>query len=201
MFNNNLMKNSFIFFLFYIFTLSVFPHGGGLNSEGCHNNIETGDYHCHRKKKKNYKEKPQYEKKQKSYSSKYNRTSFQYKSYSPNTDIGFYTLSRCDTNIDHVVSLKDAHDSGASFWNKSLKEQFANDKINHVPSCSRVNSSKGASTPLDFLRKSSDGRGIEYEIKSFCSYLGIYFQVKTKYNLSFNNNNPELFSRCGLNIK
>ena len=42
---------------------------------------------------------------------------------------------------------------------------------------------------------------LKYEIKSFCSYLGIYFQVKTKYNLSFNNNNPELFSRCGLNIK
>ena len=23
-------------------------HGGGLNSEGCHNNRRTGDYHCHR---------------------------------------------------------------------------------------------------------------------------------------------------------
>ena len=195
------MKNSLIFFLFYIFTLPAFSHVGGLNSEGCHNNRKTGDYHCHRKKQKTYKEKPQYEKKQNSYSGKYNRKSFQYKSYPPNTDIGFYTLSRCDTNIDHVVSLKDAHDSGASFWNNSLKEQFANDKANHVPSCSRVNSSKGASTPLDFLRKSSDGRGMEYEIKSFCSYLGIYFQVKTKYNLSFKNNNPELFSRCGLNIK
>ena len=200
MFNNNLMKNLFVFILFYIFTLSAFPHGGGLNSKGCHNNRKTGDYHCHRNQK-TYKEKPQYEKKQNSYSGKYNRKSFQYKPYPPNTDIGFYTLSRCDTNIDHVVSLKDAHDSGASFWNNSLKEQFANDKANHVPSCSRVNSSKGASTPLGFLRKSSDGRGMEYEIKSFCSYLGIYFQVKTKYNLSFNNNNPELFSRCGLNIK
>ena len=195
------MKNSFIFFLFYIFTLSAFPHGGGLNSEGCHNIRKTGDYHCHRKKQKTYKEKPQFEKKQNSYSGKYNRKSFQYKSYPPNTDIGFYTLTRCDTNIDHVVSLKDAHDSGAGFWNNSLKEQFANDKANHVTSCSSVNSSKGASTPLDFLIKSNDGRGMEYEIKSICSYLGIYFQVKTKYNLSFNNNNTELFSRCGLNIK
>ena len=195
------MKNLFIFFLFYIFTSSAFPHGGGLNSEGCHNNRKTGDYHCHRKKQKTSKENPQYEIKQKTSSGKYNRKSFQYKSYTPNTDIGFYTLSRCDTNIDHVVSLKDAHDSGASFWNNSLKEQFANDKANHVPSCSRVNSSKGASTPLDFLRKSSDGKGMEYEIKSFCSYLEIYYQVKSKYNLSFDNNNPELFSRCGLKIK
>ena len=23
-------------------------HGGGLNSEGCHNNRKTGGYHCHR---------------------------------------------------------------------------------------------------------------------------------------------------------
>lgn len=23
-------------------------HGGGLNAQGCHNNRNTGDYHCHR---------------------------------------------------------------------------------------------------------------------------------------------------------
>ena len=36
---------------------NLFSHGGGLNSEGCHNNKKTDDYHCHRKKKtikKNY---------------------------------------------------------------------------------------------------------------------------------------------------
>ena len=27
---------------------AVFAHPGGLNSEGCHNNRRTGDYHCHR---------------------------------------------------------------------------------------------------------------------------------------------------------
>jgi len=197
-----------MFNLFKIFTViaicympsNLFPHGGGLNTEGCHNNKKTDDYHCHRKKK-TYKKKLQYEKKQKITGENYNRKSFQYKSYSPNTDIGFYTLSKCDTNIDHVISLKDAHDSGAVLWHNALKEKFANDKANHVSSCSKVNSSKGASTPLDFLRKSSDGKGMEYEIKSFCSYLGIYYQVKTKYKLSFNNNNPELFSKCGLNIK
>lgn len=27
-------------------------HGGGLNSEGCHNNRKTGDYHCHGAKAK-----------------------------------------------------------------------------------------------------------------------------------------------------
>ena len=28
--------------------LPALAHGGGLNSEGCHNNSRTGDYHCHR---------------------------------------------------------------------------------------------------------------------------------------------------------
>tara|TARA_Y100001978_G_scaffold196131_1_gene205290 strand:+ start:122 stop:718 length:597 start_codon:yes stop_codon:yes gene_type:complete len=198
------MSNSLKIFLIIVFCYNpsnLFSHGGGLNSEGCHNNRKTNNYHCHKKKHNTYKEKPKYEKQQNSYSGKYNRKSFQYKSYSSNTDIGFYTLTRCDTNIDHVVSLKDAHDSGAGFWNNSLKKKFANDKVNHVPSCSRINSSKGASTPIDFLRKSSDGKGIEYEIKSFCSYVRIYFKVKTKYNLSFDNNNPALFSKCGLDIK
>lgn len=27
---------------------SAGAHGGGLNSEGCHSNRKTGDYHCHR---------------------------------------------------------------------------------------------------------------------------------------------------------
>ena len=28
--------------------LPLLAHPGGLNSEGCHNNRKTGDYHCHR---------------------------------------------------------------------------------------------------------------------------------------------------------
>lgn len=28
--------------------ITVAAHPGGLNSEGCHNNRKTGDYHCHR---------------------------------------------------------------------------------------------------------------------------------------------------------
>ena len=60
------MKNLFIFFLFYIFTSSAVSHEERLNSEGCHKNGKTGDYHCHRKKQKSYRENPEYEKKQSS---------------------------------------------------------------------------------------------------------------------------------------
>lgn len=27
---------------------SVIAHSGGLNAQGCHNNRQTGEYHCHR---------------------------------------------------------------------------------------------------------------------------------------------------------
>jgi len=39
---------SFIFLLPLLTTQISFGHSGGLNSQGCHNNTKTGDYHCHR---------------------------------------------------------------------------------------------------------------------------------------------------------
>ena len=94
----------------------------------------------------------------------YDRKDFNYRSYKPNTAIGFYTNQPCDfINIDHIVSLKDAHASGAASWSDSKKKTFANDKANHVPSCGRVNNSKGSSVPKDFLRRSNDGKRIADE--------------------------------------
>jgi len=129
----------------------------------------------------------------------YDRKEFSYRSYKPNTSIGFYTGKTCDfINIDHVVSLKDAYDSGASFWGTSRKKAFANDRSNHVPSCGRVNSSKGSATPKDFLRRSRDGRGLEYEIVRFCEYVQKYYAVKVKYDLSFKSNSKRPFQSCGI---
>ena len=130
----------------------------------------------------------------------YDRSLYGYKSYPTKIDRGFYTGKKCKTNVDHVVSLKDAHLSGAGRWTRSKRVIFANDRSNHVPTCIRVNSSKGSSTPRDFFRKSSDGKGMEYPIKPKCAYLGIYYQVKKKYRLSFKNNNPIIFAGCGLTI-
>jgi hypothetical protein len=129
----------------------------------------------------------------------YDRKEFYYRSYKPNTSIGFYTGKTCDfINIDHIVSLKDAYESGASSWSDSRKKTFANDRANHVPSCGRVNSSKGSEGPSDFLRRSRDGRGLEYEIVRFCEYVQKYYTVKIKYGLSFRNNEPRPFKSCGI---
>ena len=132
----------------------------------------------------------------------YNRTDFNYQSYKPSTSIGFYTNQTCDfINIDHIVSLKDAYDSGAASWETSKKEVFANDRSNHVPSCGRVNSSKGSAGPKDFLRRSNDGKGLEYEIVRFCEYVLKYRTVKINYDLSFASNDHTTFADCGVAVE
>jgi len=131
----------------------------------------------------------------------YDRKDFNYRSYKPNTVIGFYTGKTCDfINIDHVVSLKDAYESGAANWSASKKEAFANDRRNHVPSCGRVNSSKGSAVPKDFLRRSRDGKGLDYQIVSWCEYVIKYHTVKIKYGLSFGPNNGKLLRDCNVVI-
>jgi hypothetical protein len=62
-----------------------------------------------------------------------------------------------------------------------------------------VNSSKGSEGPSDFLRRSRDGRGLEYEIVRFCEYVQKYYAVKVKYGLSFEDNEIHPFEGCGIN--
>ena len=136
-----------------------------------------------------------------SFADGYDRSDFNYRSYKPSTSIGFYTNQSCDfINIDHVVSLKDAYESGAVSWGVSKKETFANDRSNHVPSCGRVNSSKGSAVPSDFLRRSNDGKGLEYEIVRFCEYVKKYYVVKQKYGLSLKGNSAKTFESCGITL-
>tara|TARA_R110000772_G_scaffold206564_1_gene317119 strand:- start:885 stop:1322 length:438 start_codon:yes stop_codon:yes gene_type:complete len=132
---------------------------------------------------------------------RYDRKDFNYQSYKPSTSIGFYTNQTCDfINIDHIVSLKDAYDSGAASWGAPKKEVFANDRSNHVPSCGRVNSSKGSAGPKDFLRRSNDGVGLEYEIVRFCEYVQRYYAVKVRYGLSLADNDGTTFEDCDISI-
>jgi len=86
-------------------------------------------------------------------------------------------------------------------WSTYKKRTFANDKANHVPSCGRVNSSKGSAGPKDFLRRSNDGKGLEYEIVRFCEYVQRYYAVKVKYGLSVQSNNQTIFADCGVATK
>jgi len=176
-------------------SLGAYGHGGGLNSEGCHNERKTGGYHCH--KSTNHNTALQ----SKSDNKLYFRDDFNYNSYRPTATVGFYSGQICSSiNIDHIVSLKDAHNSGASDWTPSQKAIFGNDRDNHVPSCREINSSKGSAVPSDFLRRSRDGKGLDYKIIRFCDYVARYYSVKSKYGLSFAVNSKQTFSDCGIKI-
>ena len=61
-----------------------------------------------------------------------------------------------------------------------------------------MNSSKGSEGPSDFLRRSTDRKGLEYEIVRFCEYVQKYYAVKVKYGLSFRSNKKRPFEDCGI---
>ncbi len=133
--------------------------------------------------------------------STFKRINFNYLSYKSSTSVGFYTGKVCSPmNIDHLISLKDAHESGASEWSSTMKTKFANDRDNHAPSCRRINSSKGSAGPEEFLRRSRDGKGLDYKIIGFCNYVSKYHSIKIKYGLSFSSNSKRVFEACGISI-
>ena len=45
--------------------------------------------------------------------------------YDPFTDMTFSTASRLD--VDHMVPLKEAHESGAYLWSSTKKKEYANE--------------------------------------------------------------------------
>ena len=112
-----------------------------------------------------------------SFADGYDRKDFNYRSYKPNTSIGFYTGQTCSAiDIDHVVSLKDAYDTGGASWSLPKKQSFANDKANHVPSCASVNRSKGASNCLSL-------RDFSTEPVSCCCLKALYADVSRQHQL------------------
>ena len=80
------------------------------------------------------------------------------------------------------------------------KKKITNDKVNHVISCKKVNSSNCSAIPYTFLKRITDNKGTKYKIINLRKYLFISYKVKLKYNLSFRNNNSKSFSSCFLNI-
>ena len=99
------------------------------------------------------------------------------------------TNTKQETNRD-IWSLTDQVPS------VSKEKAFANDRSNHVPSCGRVNSSKGSAVPKDFLRRSNDGKGLDYKIVRWCEYVTKYHSVKLAYQLTTSNNDQKLLASC-----
>ncbi len=79
-----------------------------------------------------------------------------------------------DIDIDHVVSLSDAHRSGGANWTRDQKRAFANDPENLLAVWDKVNVQKSDKGPDEW----------EPPNKSFCKkYVSIYNYIKMKYGL------------------
>jgi len=80
-----------------------------------------------------------------------------------------------DADIDHIVPLKEAYDSGANNWTNAERKTFANDMENLVYTDSGVNRSKGDQDAATWTPS--------YE-PSKCIYAVKTIEIKAQYNLS-----------------
>ena len=85
---------------------------------------------------------------------------------------------RGDVDIDHVVALKEAWDSGAWAWSDSQRKAYANDLTDSrtlIAVRDRINASKSDKDPSNWMPP----------LRSYwCSYLGDWISVKARWGLS-----------------
>ncbi len=79
-----------------------------------------------------------------------------------------------NVDIDHLVPLKHAHDSGGAEWSLAEKEKFANDSENLVITYKVYNREKGPKTIAEWLPVNK-----EYA----CKYMRDWIAIKKKYQL------------------
>ncbi|MBT43521.1 MAG: HNH endonuclease [Idiomarina sp.] len=79
-----------------------------------------------------------------------------------------------DVDVDHVVALKRAWDTGASSWSDEKRERFANDPINLLVVDDGTNQSKGAKSVLEWLPPNE---------AYHCNYVTRYLRVLITYEL------------------
>jgi cytochrome c5 len=91
---------------------------------------------------------------------------------------GKKTSDRSEVDIDHVVALKEAWDSGAFAWNEAQRTAFANDTTDPrtlLAVSSSSNRSKSDKDPSNWLPPL---RGY------WCTYVSNWISVKARWNLS-----------------
>lgn len=77
-------------------------------------------------------------------------------------------------DIDHVVSLKEAHEGGAHAWSREKRREFANDPENLVITSRKNNRTKAANGPAKWLPSNRYGK---------CRYIEKRMEIHIKYNI------------------
>ena len=78
-------------------------------------------------------------------------------------------------DIDHLVPLAEAWDSGANSWEPDRREEFANDEGALLAVTARSNRAKGASDPAGWMPSNEDFT---------CPYAAAWIAVKARWNLA-----------------
>ena len=211
------MKRFLIWLVICLMPVTCWAHSGGTNAEGCHHNRKTGEYHCHNKKK--HLAPPQgspsstYDRKEfgrwidadgdcqdtrQEVLIEESRIPVTFKTarqcrviagewHDPYTGRVFTNPSLLD--VDHVVPLKEAFDSGAKAWSRQKKIQFANDLDNqdHLIAVYRsANRSKGARDPARWLPPNQ-----AYHRE----YVTIWLEIKKAWRLSLDSEEASVIQR------
>ena len=205
-----------------LYSSVVFAHGGGLNSNGCHNQNSNSTYHCHSGPLNGQSFSSAQaaavalaalDSTSSTTSSAYNRddylrdwgdsdsdcinTRHEVLAIESKTPVTFdasgcnvisglwedpYTgktfIDPASLDIDHLVPLKEAHDSGADKWTSAAKNAFANDLLNKnalIAVENSANRSKGSKDPALWLPANT-----AYQ----CEYVRNWVFIKNRYQLS-----------------
>ena len=101
-----------------------------------------------------------------------------------------YSGTPIDTcNVDHVVALHEAHESGGWAWRTDMKQRFSQDPENHVASRACVNQSKGGDdifewSDADIASSSACGGGYMVTLAGRCLLARITVTVKSAWGLA-----------------
>ena len=118
-----------------------------------------------------------------------------------------YTGTPIDTcNVDHVVALHEAHESGGWAWTANAKQQFSQDPANHAASRACVNQSKGGDdisewSDANIASSSACGGGYTVTPAGRCFLARITATVKSAWGLTVDQAEADALSstlaRCG----
>ena len=118
-----------------------------------------------------------------------------------------YTGTSIDTcNVDHVVALDEAHESGGWAWPPDDKRDFSQDPSNHVASRACVNQSKGGDdidewSDAAIASSTACGGGYAVTAAGRCFLARTTVSVKSKWELAVDQQEAETLTRvlasCG----